>query len=81
MSDTESSTTWYHRPVWVLILLFVVLGPFGLPFLWQSPRFTRVLKVLLTVAVVAYTGLLVVQTVRVVQAVQAEMRELDLGGD
>ncbi len=84
MSDREAGTPtvrWYHRPVWVLILLFFVLGPLGLPYLWRSPRFTRALKVLLTVAVLAYTGLLVGETIRIVQAVRVEMQELGVGDD
>ena len=72
---------WYYRPVWVLILLFLVLGPLGLPYLWRSPRFTRALKIVLTIAVIAYTGLLVGETIRIVQAVQEEMRELQLTPD
>jgi hypothetical protein len=76
----EPSTNWYYRPFWVLVLLFFVLGPLGLPFLWRSPRFTRVLKVTLTVAVVVYTGLLVGETLRVVEALWVEMREINLIG-
>ena len=83
MSTIESSARvpWYYRPVWVLILLFLVLGPLGLPYLWRSPRFTRALKVMLTVAVIGYTGLLVGETIRIVHAVQEEMRELQLFPD
>lgn len=69
---------WYHRPVWVLVLLFGVLGPLGLPYLWGSPRFGRALKVLLTVAVLAYTALLVNETIRIGLAVREEMHQLQL---
>jgi hypothetical protein len=72
---------WYYRPVWVLILLFFVLGPFALPYLWRSPRFTRGLKIALTISVVAYTGLLVGETIRIVHAVQDELKELQLSFD
>ena len=69
---------WYYRPVWVLALLFLVLGPLGLPYLWRSPRFTRGLKVVLTIATIAYTGLLIGETIRIVHGVQDELRELQL---
>ena len=69
---------WYYRPVWVLILLFLVLGPLGLPYLWRSPRFTRGLKIVLTIATIAYTGLLIGETLRIVHGVQEELRELQL---
>ena len=64
---------WYYRPVWVLVLLFVVLGPFGLPFLWKSSRFSRRLKIVLTVLVIAYTGLFIDETIGVYRAVTSEM--------
>lgn len=40
-------------------MLFLVLGPLGLPFLFRSPAFNRPWKIILTVAVVAYTVFLV----------------------
>lgn len=43
----------------VLILLFVVLGPVALPLLWQSPRFSPLWKVILTILVVIQTALVV----------------------
>ena len=67
---------WYYRPVWVLLLLFVVLGPFGLPYLWKSPSFSRGMKVVLTVLLVAYMGAFVGETVRLYRAVAAEMDAL-----
>jgi hypothetical protein len=51
-------TSWYYRPWAVVVLLFVVLGPLGLPLLWRSPSFNRSSKIVLTVAMVAYTALL-----------------------
>ena len=73
--DASAPLRWYYRPVWVLLLLFVVLGPLGLPYLWNSPRFSRGMKVALTVLVVAYTALLADETIRTVRAVK---KELDL---
>ena len=64
---------WYYRPVWVVVLLFVVLGPFGLPYLWKSPAFSRAMKMVLTVLVVAYMGLFVGETIRLFRAVAGEM--------
>ena len=69
---------WYYRPAWVLLLLFVVLGPLGLPYLWKSPAFSRRSKVVLTVLVVAYTALFIDETIRVLRAVNSEMNALGL---
>ena len=55
-------TPWYYRPWAVLVLLFVVLGPLGLPLLWRSPSFTRGWKIVLTVTMVIYTALLLEST-------------------
>jgi hypothetical protein len=67
---------WYLRPFWVLVLLFFVLGPLGLPYLWKSPRFSQSIKVVLTVAVVAYTGLLVSETIALVHTMQDQLNAL-----
>ncbi len=64
---------WYYRPVWVLILLFVVLGPLALPLLWRSPRSSRPVKVVLTVLELAYVGLFIDETIRLFRAVTSEM--------
>ena len=64
---------WYYRPGWVLILLFLVLGPFGLPFLWRSPSFSRPLKLVLTVLVIAYMAFFIDETIRLFRAVRGEL--------
>jgi len=52
------SPRWYYRPWPLLFLLFVVLGPFGLPLLWKSPAVSRTTKIVLTIAVIVYTAML-----------------------
>lgn len=44
---------WYYSVWSVLLALFVVLGPVGLPLLWRSPHFSRFWKVVLTLLVAA----------------------------
>src|SRR2546427_3325372 len=68
---------WYYRPGWVVVLLFLVLGPLALPYLWRSPGFSRRLKFVLTVLVIAYTGLFIDEMIRVVRAVKNEMDALE----
>jgi hypothetical protein len=59
-------------------MLFVVLGPFGLPLPWKSPSFSRWSKIALTVAVAAYTVLLV-EAVRIAirVAIHAALEQMD----
>ena len=68
-------TTWYYRPWAVVLLLFLVLGPLGLPLLWRSPSFTRGWKIVLTVVMVVYTVLLIDS---VVVATRLAMEQLEL---
>ena len=77
-SDGAPRPRWYYRPWWVLLILFAVLGPFGLPLLWKSPSFSRWSKIALTVAVAAYT-ILLVEAVRLAirAAVHAALEEMD----
>jgi hypothetical protein len=66
-------TSWYYRPWAVVVLLFLVLGPLGLPFLWRSPSFTRGWKIILTVAMVVYTVVLVESVVVAVRVATEQM--------
>ena len=65
--SAHGSIKWYHEPWVVLLLLFFVLGPFGLPLVYQSPKFNRGWKIILTLAMVAYTGYVIYATVKIVQ--------------
>ncbi len=56
--EKEEKVKWYLRPLAVVLLLFFVLGPFGLPLLYKSPKFSKKLKILLTIAVMIYTAYL-----------------------
>jgi hypothetical protein len=69
------SPRWYYRPWALVFLLFVVLGPFGLPLLWKSPAVSRGTKIVLTIAVVVYTALLA-ETVVVAIRIMVEQLEL-----
>ena len=73
-SDGAPRPRWYYRPWWVLLMLFVVLGPLGLPVLWKSRSFSRWSKIALTVAVAAYT-ILLVEVVRI--GIQAAIHALE----
>ena len=81
LPEPPAPPKWYYRRVGVLVLLFMVLGPLALPYLWKSPGFSRRLKVVLTVLVIAYTGLFIGETIRVLQAVKSEMDVLGTDTD
>lgn len=77
MPSPESTVRqkWYYRPLWVLILLFLVLGPLGLPYLWRSEGFSRRSKIILTVLVLAYTALLVEEVIRAFRVAERQLKE------
>lgn len=78
MSDVtpEPASKWYYSLWFVLAMLFVVLGPFGLPLLWKSPRFTRSWKGMLTVVVLLYTLWILIGSIHLGQAVYQRAQEL-----
>ncbi len=67
---------WYHGVWFVLLMLFVVLGPFGLPWLWKSPRFARAIKIALTILVLLYTVWIVAASVKLVTGMLNELQTM-----
>jgi hypothetical protein len=55
----QQKVPWLLTKGGVLVMLFLVLGPFGLPFLYKSPEFTKNGKVVWTLVVLLYTAALV----------------------
>ena len=69
-------TKWYLRPISVVLLLFFVLGPFGLPLLYKSPKFSRTSKILLTLVVMIYTIYLIFISLEIGKELYGRMVEL-----
>ena len=57
---------WYYQPWIVVLSLFFVLGPFGLPLVFKHPTFSRTTKIFLTAATLAYTAYLIWATIKIV---------------
>ena len=68
---------WYYNVWFTLLMLFFVLGPFGLPLVWKNPRFSRRVKAVLTLITIVYTVLLVDTTVRAVRAVLEHLEQFN----
>ena len=60
----------------MLLLLFLVLGPFGLPLLWRSPSFSRGMKLTLTIVVLAYSVLLLEAVLTAVRLALEQMNAI-----
>ncbi len=70
--QNASTTRWYHRMPFVLLLLFVVMGPFALPFLWKSPAFSKTAKIILTALIIGLTVWLVMKIFHDTRLLMAE---------
>jgi hypothetical protein len=76
MPKEDEKTKWYLRPMGVVLLLFFVLGPFGLPLLYKSPNFSKTSKIILTIAVVLYTSYLIFASLEIARELYSRIGEL-----
>ena len=72
----DKKVKWYLRPTSVVLSLFFVLGPFGLPLLYKSPKFSRKMKIILTIAVAIYTFYLIFVTLEIAKELYRRIEEL-----
>ena len=76
MPKEDGKVKWYLRPMGVVLLLFFVLGPIGLPLLYKSPNFSKTLKIILTIAVILYTSYLIFASLEIARELYSRMGEL-----
>lgn len=76
MENEYAEVRWHQRPWMILFMLFFVLGPFGLPILYKSPKFGRRSKILLTIVMVPYTWYLGVVTMKQLQVASQKIAAL-----
>ena len=74
---TKPPSKWYYNVWFVLLMLLFVAGPLGLPLVWKNPRFSRGVKIGLTLLMVFYTLLLIEMTVRMVRAVMEGVQQFN----
>jgi hypothetical protein len=76
MPKEDGKAKWYLRPISVVLLLFFVLGPFGLPLLYKSPKFSKTSKIVLTIAVIIYTSYLIFASLQMARQLYSTIGEL-----
>jgi len=76
MHKEDEKIKWYLRPTSVVLLLFFVLGPFGLPLLYKSPKFSKTLKIILTIAIIIYTSYLIFASLEIGRELYRRVGEL-----
>ncbi|MBW1839935.1 MAG: hypothetical protein JRI49_08355 [Deltaproteobacteria bacterium] len=76
MHKEGEEVKWYYKPINVILALFLVLGPFGLPLLYKSPKFNKLSKLILTILVIVYTLLLIYSTLEIGRFTYEKIEEL-----
>jgi hypothetical protein len=76
MPREDQKIKWYLRPVSVVLLLFFVLGPFGLPLVYKSPKLSKTLKIILTITVGLYTLYLIFVSLEIGKELYKRVEEL-----
>ena len=76
MTQEDEKVKWYLRPISVVLLLFFILGPLGLPLLYKSPKFSKTSKIILTIAVIIYTSYLIFASLEIARQLYGGMGEL-----
>jgi len=75
MPKEEGKVKWYLKPISVILALFFVLGPFGLPLLYKTPKFSKKVKIILTIAVIIYTSYLILVSLKIARELYQRMEE------
>jgi len=76
MLKEDEKVKWYLRPISVVLLLFFILGPFGLPLLYKSPKFSKTIKIILTIAVIIYTSYLIFASLEIARQLYSGVEKL-----
>jgi hypothetical protein len=69
---------WLYSVWFVLLALFFLLGPLGLPLLWKSPKFPRWSKIALTLFMVLMVGLFFTAMVRIATTTLDRYQQMDV---
>jgi hypothetical protein len=76
MLDENNKSKWYLNPIVVILLLFFVLGPIGLPLLYKSPHFGKASKIILTIITIIYTVYLIYVSLEIALKLYRSIEEL-----
>lgn len=67
---------WYFS-LWVLVIAIFLLGPLAIPLVWANPRLNRVLKITITVLIMAMFVWFLYLAGEIVKAVIKDVAELE----
>jgi len=67
---TQKTVRWYYSIPFVILEL-LLFGPFALPLLWKSDRFSSLVKVVLTLIVAIFTVLIAIYAMALIKKASA----------
>lgn len=73
----DQGSAWYYHPVWILLLAFLVLGPFALPLVWRSSKMNPVMKIVMALVILAYSYYICYATYRLTAFAFKDVGELN----
>ncbi len=71
----QDNPKWYFRTSWVIIA-FLFMGPFALPLVWFNPRYSRLTKIIVTLAVAALTYYLAAALINSIKSITTYYQQL-----
>lgn len=75
-SKEPKKSSWYYHPLFVIFMLLFILGPFGLPLLYKSPRFSRFWKIVWTILMIVYTWAMIGGTIAMVKLIISSINNM-----
>ena len=69
VTKQEPKTPWYFKSS-LLVLSLLTVGPLALPLLWFNPRYSRLVKIVVSVAVVVLSYLILTSVWKAFQTVE-----------
>jgi hypothetical protein len=70
--EQKPKLKWYYTD-WGLIVLVLCVLPFALPVVWLNPRYKPIVKIIISIVIIALTYWTVVQIMQVVQMMQQQL--------
>jgi len=71
----HKTIAWYYSDISVIIAL-LCFGPFALRLVWSNPRYSPIVKWIITILIIAVTIFAAMKVYSIMQATSRQMREI-----
>lgn len=66
--EQKQTEKWYFK-TYILVLLFLTVGPFALPLFWFNPRYSKKSKVITSIIILVISYFLVIITLKSLKSI------------